>query len=215
MSAPYSLIIDTSTNAHLLLIDNMGQCLQEALESGRGAAEALQTRLSEFLQRQNAKVSDIGKIYIACGPGSFTGLRVGIAYIQGLTFQSETQVYAYSSLLPLKLLLGNRLGVALIPAKKGSYYVEINDVHAEKNEEHLLSELELSEFLSRYPYIATPEPDLLPEELCTHKNLLCYLPEYPYQLIVRHFANAASIKAKDIKANYILKSAAEIHFENK
>lgn len=82
----------------LLAIDTSGPCCSAALWSlkqdiclvqqseniGRGHAERLMPMLEELLSNQNAKWADIKKLAVVIGPGSFTGLRVGIATARGL-----------------------------------------------------------------------------------------------------------------------------------
>lgn len=60
-------------------------CLAEKSENlGRGHAERLMPMLEELLAEQDAKWSAISKLAVVTGPGSFTGLRVGIATARGL-----------------------------------------------------------------------------------------------------------------------------------
>jgi len=60
-------------------------CLVQQSENlGRGHAERLMPMLEELLAKQNAKWTDIKKLAVVIGPGSFTGLRVGIATARGL-----------------------------------------------------------------------------------------------------------------------------------
>jgi tRNA threonylcarbamoyladenosine biosynthesis protein TsaB len=53
----------------------------------------------DFLLKSNAvKSSDISRLGIAIGPGSFTGLRIGIAFIKGFCLERQIQVMPTSSL---------------------------------------------------------------------------------------------------------------------
>ena len=75
------LAIDTSTAAcTAALFDEAGQCLDSRDEViGRGHSERLVPMLDEILRGRNAQ-----RILVGVGPGSFTGIRVGIAAAQGL-----------------------------------------------------------------------------------------------------------------------------------
>ena len=75
------LAFDTSTAAcTAALFDGAGECLAHADEViGRGHAERLVPMLDELLDGRKAE-----RIIVGVGPGSFTGMRVGIAAAQGL-----------------------------------------------------------------------------------------------------------------------------------
>jgi len=61
-------------------------------------AEHITQCLDFFLKTNKISASDILHAGIAVGPGSFTGLRIGIAFIKGFFFRRNAQVVAVSSL---------------------------------------------------------------------------------------------------------------------
>ncbi len=73
------LVINTSNNGIDLV---MGEKL--AHTDVEKQATALPTTVENFLKANNTKWSDISAIGIIVGPGSFTGIRLGIAYAKGL-----------------------------------------------------------------------------------------------------------------------------------
>src|SRR5512132_2063497 len=56
----------------------------ELEELGSGAAETIPTRLALLLARAGIPIRSLEKIAVVSGPGSFTGLRAGIAFARGL-----------------------------------------------------------------------------------------------------------------------------------
>ena len=89
------LVIDTSTAAcTAALFDEAGACLASRDEIiGRGHAERLVPMIEELLVGRRAT-----RILVGVGPGSFTGLRVGIAAAHGLAIGWDAQVAGLSSL---------------------------------------------------------------------------------------------------------------------
>jgi tRNA threonylcarbamoyladenosine biosynthesis protein TsaB len=89
------LAIDTSTAAcSAALFDAAGACLAHRDEViGRGHAERLVPMLDELLAGRKAD-----KILVGIGPGSFTGIRVGIAAAQGLAIGWGAELGGMSSL---------------------------------------------------------------------------------------------------------------------
>ena len=89
------LAIDTSTAAcSAALFDSDGTCLAHRDELiGRGHSERLVPMLDEMLAGRRADT-----ILVGTGPGSFTGIRVGIAAAQGLAIAWDCELKGMSSL---------------------------------------------------------------------------------------------------------------------
>ncbi len=89
------LAFDTSTAAcTAALFDPGGACLARADEMiGRGHAERLVPMIESMLAGRRAT-----HILVGVGPGSFTGIRVGIAAAQGLAIGWDAEVAGMSSL---------------------------------------------------------------------------------------------------------------------
>lgn len=86
------LALDTSgKDLHIGLFDDAAQMLGEfhhiALPTERGVHDSmLAQETAQLLQTLSASVSDIRRIAFVSGPGSFTGLRIGLAFAKGLAF---------------------------------------------------------------------------------------------------------------------------------
>ena len=89
------LAIDTSTAAcTAALFSATGECIARRDELiGRGHSERLVPMIEELLDGRRAD-----RILVGVGPGSFTGIRVGIAAAQGLAIGWEAELAGMSSL---------------------------------------------------------------------------------------------------------------------
>jgi tRNA threonylcarbamoyl adenosine modification protein YeaZ len=88
------LALDTSTAACTAALFQDGECLASSDELiGRGHAERLAPMLAELLDGRSADT-----ILVGVGPGSFTGIRVGIAAAHGLAIGWNAQLCGLSSL---------------------------------------------------------------------------------------------------------------------
>jgi tRNA threonylcarbamoyladenosine biosynthesis protein TsaB len=85
-STPFNLLaIDTSTRTTGLAIYNGVQVLDELVWTSQDYHTAeLAPAIESLLAKSRIKTSDLGALAVAIGPGSFTGLRIGLALAKGL-----------------------------------------------------------------------------------------------------------------------------------
>jgi len=89
-----TLVIETATSTcSVALIDDGTLIASDAMAVGRGHAERLLPMIAALPCGGRADA-----IRVDCGPGSFTGIRVGIAAARGLGFVWQVPVRGYSSL---------------------------------------------------------------------------------------------------------------------
>jgi len=90
----------------------------------RPGAESLLPAVNDVLVLAGARVADVDAFAVSIGPGSFTGLRVGIATVKGLAFGTGQLVAAVSSLAALARAApesGDPV-VALLDARRDEFY---------------------------------------------------------------------------------------------
>lgn len=97
------LALETVTRAGsvALLVD--GACHATAGDPGRTHGERLPGELLQWLARHGTGLGDVERFAIVAGPGSFTGLRVGMAAIQGLAIASGRTIVAVPTLEAMAL----------------------------------------------------------------------------------------------------------------
>lgn len=93
------LALDTTTRAGSVALTRDGVVLDVFVgDPARTHATRLPGDLLDCLRRQGLALADVDLFAVAAGPGSFTGLRIGIATIQGLAFANNRKVVAVSAL---------------------------------------------------------------------------------------------------------------------
>ena len=81
------LNIDTSVNTTYVSIAKGGLMLQEFFSiDQKSNATNLHTAIQEILAQANIKITEINAVAVANGPGSYTGLRIGLATAKGLCY---------------------------------------------------------------------------------------------------------------------------------
>jgi tRNA threonylcarbamoyladenosine biosynthesis protein TsaB len=97
---------------------------------GRGHAERLEPMVGAALAAAKADYADLDRIAVTTGPGSFTGVRVGIAFARGLALALDIPVIGVGSLDAIARPLsgvGEGTVAALLDAKRGEVYALVRD----------------------------------------------------------------------------------------
>lgn len=112
------LALDTTTREGSVALLDGGRIVDERLgDSSRSHAERLPSEIVALLAANGRAIGDVDLFVVASGPGSFTGLRIGIATMQGLAFVRQRPLVGVSALDAIafqaapELAVGWRLGV--------------------------------------------------------------------------------------------------------
>lgn len=91
------LCIDTAGADCAVLLARDGETLAQARETlGRGHAERLAPMTQELLARAGAEIAALDRVAVVTGPGSFAGIRVGVAFARGLGLTLDIPVLGVS-----------------------------------------------------------------------------------------------------------------------
>jgi tRNA threonylcarbamoyladenosine biosynthesis protein TsaB len=122
------LAIDTSANlcAAAVWETNVGERGREVRDIGKGHAEQLMDVIELALSAATLTMADLGAIAVSVGPGSFTGVRIGVAAARGLALALKVPAIGISTLEALaeEALAGHadREVLALIDAGRDQVY---------------------------------------------------------------------------------------------
>ncbi len=93
------LAVDTSTTQIGLALYDGTQVIGESLWRGKlRHTTTLAPAVAELFKRTNTKMDDVEALGIALGPGSFTSLRVGLAFVKGLAMARHLPIIGIRTL---------------------------------------------------------------------------------------------------------------------
>lgn len=145
--------IDTTTKFLCIGLYVDGKSYEYNLETGRNLSALLVPTIERVIAAAGLKIADID--YFACGlgPGSFTGIRIGLATIKGLSIVRNKPVVGISTLdiLAENVLTDNTLIVPAIDARRGLIYCSSYKREPgllKRKSEYLL--LSLDEFIKKF-----------------------------------------------------------------
>ena len=96
---PLLLAIDTATTyAGLAMYDGDAICSASYWRSNRNHSVEVMPQLARMLGQQRVSASDLAVVAVATGPGSFTGLRIGLSIAKGLAVACDIPILGVPTL---------------------------------------------------------------------------------------------------------------------
>ncbi|MFV0499219.1 MAG: tRNA (adenosine(37)-N6)-threonylcarbamoyltransferase complex dimerization subunit type 1 TsaB [Bacilli bacterium] len=118
----YDLVIDTSRKFILFGLLNNNDYVFKINDFDRDLSKYFITQLDLFLKENNCKKSQISKIICGRGPGTFTGLRVGLTIAKTMCYALNIELYSISSIILYNLFVPNRKVIGIDDARSYKYY---------------------------------------------------------------------------------------------
>ena len=127
----YILSIETATkNCSVgLSLNGITVLCKEIAEDGYSHAEKLHVFIEEILKEAQIGFSDLKAIAVSQGPGSYTGLRIGVSAAKGLCYSLDIPLIAVDTLqsLAMQLKIENGIIIPMIDARRMECYTAFFD----------------------------------------------------------------------------------------
>lgn len=163
------LAIDTSSPiCSVAILENDNLVDEINLDDGRTHSENLMPLIDSVLKRNKLDIKDIEMISCCVGPGSFTGIRIGVSTIKPMAEILNIKIASVTSLEVLARNIENaETIVSLIDARNNQVYCGIFDQKYNKKEEYLADDINnVIEVLKKYENIVlTGSGTILHKEL--------------------------------------------------
>lgn len=124
------LAIDSSTPvAGIALLDEEQLIREEFINYKKNHSETLMPLIDDLLRGCERNLADLTALAVTIGPGSFTGLRIGLAAIKGLSLATAKPVVGISTLdvLAHNVAFSDALVCPLLDARKQEVYTALYD----------------------------------------------------------------------------------------
>ncbi|HUA22305.1 MAG TPA: tRNA (adenosine(37)-N6)-threonylcarbamoyltransferase complex dimerization subunit type 1 TsaB [Bryobacteraceae bacterium] len=208
------LSLDTTSEfGSIALSEGEGIIQEVALHSPDGFGHVLFQHIEALLARHGVAVRDLDCLAAASGPGSFTGVRVGLSAVKGIAEAAAKRVVAVSNLRALASFGTAPLRSPVIDARRGEVYAALYNRRLEMvipeavlRFEDWLKQLprEDIELISAAP-IETPYPVVIaPRELASAIGRIAWM----------EFSAGRAADPAAIDANYVRRSDAEIFWKD-
>jgi tRNA threonylcarbamoyladenosine biosynthesis protein TsaB len=211
------LAIDTTSEfGSLALLEGGALSEQVGLRSPDGFGHVLFDEIGALLARHERNIRDIDCFASASGPGSFTGVRIGLTAAKGLAEATGSPAVAVSNLKALATFGSAPLRAVFLDARRGEIYGAVYD--AEGNEVVPERVLKLEDWLRTLPGMARLElisPDLdafapaLPSDAAKLAGPRAIAAAVG-RIALAEFETGRGADPAAIDANYVRRSDAEI-----
>jgi tRNA threonylcarbamoyladenosine biosynthesis protein TsaB len=129
----YILNIETSTKNCSVSISKNGEtiALKELNNGNYSHAEVLHSFINDVINEANISFNQINAIAVSKGPGSYTGLRIGVSAAKGLCFSLEIPLISTDTLKSLasSLKADSGLIVPMVDARRMEVYSAVFDIN--------------------------------------------------------------------------------------
>jgi len=151
----YILNIETATkNCSVSLAKNGETIVLQELNNGNYShAEKLHQFIKQVVEESGIELTDLKAIAVSKGPGSYTGLRIGVSAAKGLCFALDIPLIAIDTLqvLALSISISDGLVIPLLDARRMEVYSAVFNSENEMNREvkaEIISEASFSTYLN-------------------------------------------------------------------
>lgn len=137
------LAVETSSAACSAAVVRDGLFFSSFLPHAGTHSAALFPMIASALEKADLTPDGIGLLAVSAGPGSFTGIRIGVAAVKGLAFARDLPAFGISSLEAAAWSSGHDgPAAALIDARHGNYYFALFEsrggIYIRKTEDALI-----------------------------------------------------------------------------
>lgn len=152
------------------------------------------------LHQAHLTARDINRIMVVIGPGSFTGLRIGVTIAKVYAYLQNIDVIPISSLKMRSISCEHNYCLSIIDAHHDCYYAGLYD----KNNDDLMEECfcskeELLDIISKYHPIIVSDMDGIVGNINYSKQ------ELDFSKIVSYYYHSSSVDSHLVNPNYLKK----------
>ncbi len=205
-----TLFIDTSSSYLDVAIIKNNIVFEKKIESINEHSTYAMPTIESLFNEQNIKPNDISNIMVINGPGSFTGLRIGVTIAKVYAWSFNLKLIPVSSLKAYALSYNNYdYYISVIDARRGFVYASIYD----KNYNEVIDEQYIS-VEELYKKIKTLNNYLLIGNIDI-EDIKSTSPILDIKRIYEYYKNESGVNPHSLVPNYLKRVEAEEILEAK
>lgn len=204
-----SLFLDTSSYKIIVgIYNNTNQLVLNIEDNDNHLSERIMPLIDKSLKQAELKIDDIDNIFVVNGPGSFTGIRIGVTVAKTIAWASNKKIFTISELEVLAETTKN-YKAALIDARRGYVYAGLYDSNGNNIVEDQY--IELTKFMDKikeYKDVEFVSYDTIKVEDLKE-------PELNITKIIERHLNDETLNSHSVNPNYLKLTEAEEKLNDK
>ena len=146
-----SMFIDTSLSDVSIALVKDGKLLSKINNSIPGEHSIYVTKyIDDILKECNLSPKDVDEIIVVNGPGSFTGIRIGVTIAKMFAYLQNIRIVSITSLLARVIGMNSKYLLSTIDAKHDNYYIGLYDENYTAVVEKFSNIEEIEELKNKY-----------------------------------------------------------------
>ena len=122
----FSLFVDTHSSLITIALINEHEIIKSEKNSDKSHSIYVLPMINKILEENKLNLKNINKIIVINGPGSFTGIRIGLSIVKTIGYSLNIPVVTLSSLEAYYLSSDLENKLVVIEDSKG-YYIKVNN----------------------------------------------------------------------------------------
>lgn len=199
-----TLLIDTSTEDVSIAILKGNKIISNITKSIPNQHSIYTVEMiSNSLKKGRITPQDIEKIMVVTGPGSFTGLRIGVTIAKTYAYLNKIKIIPISSLKMRSISIPHDICLSLIDAHHDNYYVGLyNKENDELIQEQFTTKEKVLELIEKYsPTIISDKSGIIDKYNYQKQNI-------DIEKIVEYYQDKKSLNPHLVNPNYLKKPQA-------
>lgn len=183
------LCLETATTNCSVALSQDGElrAMRELNNQQYSHAEKLHLFITEVLAEAKLTLSDVDAVAVSKGPGSYTGLRIGVSAAKGLCFALGIPLLSIPTLDALAAQVhieddATALMIPMLDARRMEVYAKVLNAAGEElraTQAEILSEETYASYLKAHKVYFIGDGASKYASLCTHKNAIFIKDSYP------------------------------------
>ncbi len=120
----YILSIETTTNLCSVSFFNNDKMISLKEDNNRMHSSLLGSYVNDIFQSSNIDIDDLDSIAISIGPGSYTGLRIGLSFAKGMAYALKKPIIPINTIDSLNYSIDDSNYFIILSAYKNFYYIQ-------------------------------------------------------------------------------------------
>lgn len=199
-----SLVIDTCTSNVVIGLLKNTKIIDQIIEiNDQDLSGKFICMVDDLLRKNNMTMQEVDTIFVAIGPGSFTGIRIGVTFAKVVAWSLNKKVVPFSSLeLMATTPVDAKVVIPMIDARRGYVFGGIYDANLGNLYEDSYIKLDsLKSIARKYDYVSYVSVDKFDIDVIK--------PNVDLTKLVTNHLNDDGVNPHSLNPNYLKKTEAE------